>query len=182
MKKHIIAVLAIFAVSQSVLAEPTVLYDAGEEHTHAMDTYMRLFDKPARFQLPADARNQAALRQALAARAVMQSGSRRLPIRTPNMRPEKIDSRDAYFPNLIHPIFVIGADENSVRWLRTWRETLLKVGAIGWVVQAENDTELRALGEAGKGLRMLTMSGEQIPNVFGISTYPVLISSRSIEQ
>jgi integrating conjugative element protein (TIGR03765 family) len=76
----------------------------------------------------------------------------------------------------------VGADANSLAWLRTWREVLFNVGAVGWVVQAEDAGELRAIAEAGRGLRMMTLDGESIPEVFGVSSYPVLITSRAIEQ
>jgi integrating conjugative element protein (TIGR03765 family) len=149
-----------------------------------METYMRIFKAPARFSLPDSAENRKALQQEIAARAKAHghAGGVRVPIRTSNMRPARIESRDAYFPNLVTPVFIVGADANSLAWLRTWREVLFNVGAVGWVVQAEDAGELRAIAEAGRGLRMMTLDGESIPEVFGVSSYPVLITSRAIEQ
>ncbi|MFZ5603091.1 MAG: PFL_4695 family integrating conjugative element protein [Pseudomonadota bacterium] len=149
-----------------------------------METYLRVFKAPVRFSLPDSAENRRALQQEIAARAKAHgnAGGVRVPIRTANMQPARIESRDAYFPNLITPVFIVGADANSLAWLRTWRDALLKVGAIGWVVQAENADELRAIAEAGHGLRLMTLEGESIPEVFGLSSYPVLITSRAIEQ
>jgi integrating conjugative element protein (TIGR03765 family) len=180
------AVLCVFGwfLSVPVSAAPVVIHDAGPEHTQSMETYMRIFKAPARFSLPDSAENRKALQQEIAARAKAHghAGGVRVPIRTSNMRPARIESRDAYFPNLVTPVFIVGADANSLAWLRTWREVLFNVGAVGWVVQAEDAGELRAIAEAGRGLRMMTLDGESIPEVFGVSSYPVLITSRAIEQ
>lgn len=165
-------------------AEPTVIYDAGPASSQSMEAYVRILSTPKQFQLPKDAKAMALLQQKLSEKMQAQGSHRfvRVPIRTPNMRPARIESKDAYFANMITPIFIVGADANSLQWLRVWRDALTRVGAIGWVVQAENEQDLRAIADAGHGLRMMTMSGESIPQVFGISSYPVLISSRSIEQ
>ncbi|MGE0116212.1 MAG: PFL_4695 family integrating conjugative element protein [Steroidobacteraceae bacterium] len=166
------------------LAAPTVIYDAGAEASQPMDTYVHMVTTGKRFQIPKDAKAISHLQQKLAERMQASGGKRfvRVPIRTSNMLPARFESKDAYFANLISPIFIVGADPNSLQWLRVWRDTLARVGAIGWVVQAENAQDLRAIADAGHGLRMMTMSGESIPGVFGVATYPVLISSRSIEQ
>lgn len=168
----------------SAFAEPTVIYDAGPAQSQSMEAYVRILSTPKRFQIPKDAKSMAFLQQKISEKMQTYGGSRfvRVPIRTPNMRPARIESKDAYFANMITPIFIVGADANSLQWLRVWRDQLARVGAIGWVVQAENEHELRAIADAGRGLRMMTMSGESIPQVFGISSYPVLISNRSIEQ
>lgn len=180
------AVIGVVCVmlSDQVTAAPVIIHDAGPERTQSMETYLRIFKAPARFSLPDSAENRSALQQEIAARAKAHgnAGGVRVPIRTTNMHPTRIESRDAYFPNLITPIFIVGADANSLAWLRTWRYALLKVGAMGWVVQAENADELRAIAEAGRGLRLMTLTGESIPEVFGLSSYPVLITSRAIEQ
>lgn len=176
----LIASLLIMPVS----ATPVVIHDAGADKTQSMEKYMRIFHKPAQFTLPDDPVAQARLKKNLLARAAKHGGpgSVRVPIRTANMRPEKTSTRDAFFPNLSIPLFIVGADPASLNWLRHWRDALVKSGAVGWVVQAETEEELKAIAEAAAGLRLLAMSGESLPTIFGVETYPVLISERAIEQ
>lgn len=165
-------------------AAPNVIFDAGEKHSQSMETYLRVFKKPSQFVLPDDPASRERIRQELLDRAKIHGGygGVRVPIRTSALSPMRIESRDAYFPNLMTPLFVVGADSVSLAWLKQWREALLKVGAVGWVVQAENAEELRAIAEAGAGLRFMAMSGDALTEVFGVNGYPVLISQRAIEQ
>lgn len=171
-------------LAMPVSAAPVVIHDAGVDKTQPMEKYMRIFHKPAQFTLPDDPVALARLKKDLLTRAAKHGGtsSVRVPIRTTNMRPEKTETRDAYFPNLSIPLFIVGADPASLSWLRHWHDALAKSGAVGWVVQAETAEELKAIADAGAGLRLLVMSGESLPGIFGVNTYPVLISERAIEQ
>lgn len=165
-------------------AAPVVIYDAGEKSTQSMEAYMRVLRKPAQFVLPDDPETRARIQQDLLDRAKEHGGygGVRVPIRTSTMTPQRIASKDAYFPNLTMPIFIVGADPVSLAWLKQWREALLRVGAVGWVVQADDAQELRAVAEAGAGLRFMAMPGDALPDIFGVNGYPVLISERAIEQ
>lgn len=165
-------------------AAPVVIYDAGEQQTQPMDTYLQVLRKPAHFELPDDPNARAQIQHELRERARKYggSGSVRLPIRTTALTPLRIESRDAYFPNLMIPLFIVGADPMSLTWLKQWRSALLKVGAIGWVVQADNAQDLQAIAEAGAGLRFMAMPGDALNRIFGVKGYPVLISERAIEQ
>lgn len=165
-------------------AEPNVIFDAGKKHSQSMETYLRVFKKPSQFVLPDDAASRQRIQQELLDRASQHGGygGVRVPIRSQTLTPQRVASKDAYFPNLMTPLFVVGADPVSLAWLKQWREALLKVGAVGWVVQAENAEELRAIAEAGAGLRFMAMSGDALTDVFGVNGYPVLISQRAIEQ
>lgn len=176
------AALALVA-APSVLAAPSVVFDAGAAFSEPITRYTHVLDPQKRFQVPEDPAAKQRLQQQLLERIREHGGQMiRLPIRTPSMSPAPIKTQDAYFANLLMPIFVVGADQHSLQWLRAWHQTLVRVGAMGWVVQAENAEDLQAIAEAGKGLRMLTLSGDAIPKIFGVSSYPVLITSRSIEQ
>lgn len=181
--KLMVAALAML-VAVPLRAAPVVIYDAGNTSTQAMDAYTRVLGKPAQFVLPDDPETRARIQQDLLDRANKHGGygGVRVPIRTRNLTPQRIASKDAYFPNLSTPLFIVGADPVSLTWLKQWREALLKVGAVGWVVQAENAQELRAVAEAGAGLRFMAMPGDALANIFGVKGYPVLISERAIEQ
>lgn len=172
------------AMSVPVGASPQIIYDAGETKTQSMETYLRVLRKPAQFVLPDDPETRARIQQDLLARAAEHGGygGVRVPIRTRTMTPQRLTSKDAYFPNLSIPLFIVGADAMSLSWLQQWREALLKVGAVGWVVQAENEAELRAVAQAGAGLRFMALPGDPLSEIFGVNGYPVLISERAIEQ
>lgn len=169
-------------VGFNAYAAPVVLHDSG--NTESMENYTRVFSKPAKFVLPKDPQVIANIRNEID-RKIKAHGSAntvRIPIRTAGLQPGKFNSIDAYFPNLSLPIFVVGADPLSLEWLRKRRSTLAKVGAIGWVVQAESTADVRAIAEAGAGLRFIAFGGNNLQKLFGVSTYPVLISERSMEQ
>jgi integrating conjugative element protein (TIGR03765 family) len=50
------------------------------------------------------------------------------------------------------------------------------------LVQAETLEDLRVIAELANGLSILPASGSDIAKALGISHYPVLISTHSIEQ
>lgn len=168
----------------SVSAAPRMLYDASEGASQPIDPYLRVLRKSAQFVLPDDPATRSKIQQDLLAIGRKHGGYSgvHVPIRTSNLVPGRTTTRDAYFPNLAMPLFVVGADPLSLAWLKQWRTALVKVGAVGWVVQAENEQELRAVAEAGAGLRFMAAPGNALTGVFGIEVYPVLISERAIEQ
>lgn len=185
LRRLTMCVILMFIVTMpSARAGPVLIYDAGPQHTQSMNAYLRVLHKPPKFVLPDDPEARARIQRDLQRRARQQGhyGGVRVPIRTHTLTPQRIDSKDAYFPNLSVPLFVVGADPVSLAWLKQWREALLKVGAVGWVVQAESAQELRAVAEAGAGLRFMAMPGDALADIFGVNGYPVLISERAIEQ
>lgn len=178
-----VAVSCLFWVG-GMQAAPVVLHEGGEGATQSMATYLSVLNKPAQFSLPDDPEARQRIVQELQMRAAAQGGAGavRVPIRTRTLTPQTVKSQDAYFPNLLTPVFIVGADPFSLNWLKQWREALLKAGAVGWLVQAENAEDLKAVAEAGAGLRFMAMQGDALSQIFGINAYPVLISARAIEQ
>jgi len=66
--------------------------------------------------------------------------------------------------------------------LQDHRERLNEIGAVGMLVQADSLEDLRVIAKLADGLSILPASGSDIAQALGISHYPVLISTHSIEQ
>jgi len=152
-------------------AELTVIYDSG--HTQPIAPFPEIFDagnvspqqSPVPIKLPLGAADPQAW----------------LPIQSPGLTPGPVQSRSHDRP-FARPFFLIGSDVRSRQWLQDHRERLKAIGAVGMLVQAETLEDLRVIAELANGLFILPASGSDIAQVLGISHYPVLISTHSIEQ
>jgi integrating conjugative element protein (TIGR03765 family) len=106
---------------------------------------------------------------------------RLLPIRSPGLTPGKVAQRPID-QSFARPFFLIGADPVSRKWLATNRGELLRIGAVGMLVQAETVEDLRLVAELANGLPILPASATDIAEALGLSHYPVLISGKGIAQ
>ena len=104
-----------------------------------------------------------------------------LPIRSTGLAPGVLQSRAIPLP-LTRPVFLIGADAESLRWLSDHHQRLMDMGAIGMLVQADTLDDLAAVAAAADGLSILPASASDIAAALQISVYPVLISRDRIEQ
>ena len=105
-----------------------------------------------------------------------------LPIRTPEMTPGKVGKRAIDKPLLAQPLFLIGADELSQRWLRRHRPRLLQLNAVGMLVNAATARDLERVAAIADGLPIAPAPASDVARLLGLRHYPVLISSRWIEQ
>ena len=83
---------------------------------------------------------------------------------------------------LTRPVFLMGADAESLRWLTDHHQQLVDIGAVGMLVQADTLDDLAAVAAAADGLSILPASASDIATALQISVYPVLISRDRIEQ
>lgn len=104
-----------------------------------------------------------------------------LPIRSPGLAPGVLQSRAISLP-LTRPVFLIGADAESLRWVTDHHQKLIDIGAIGMLVQADTLEDLAAVAAAADGLSILPASASDIAAALKISVYPVLISRDRVEQ
>ena len=74
------------------------------------------------------------------------------------------------------PFFLVGSDELSLRWLAANAKTLREIGAVGLLVQADTQEDIRRVVEAAQGLSVTPGSGSDLARVLGIRHYPVLIT------
>ncbi len=174
-----LCVLGIFAAP--ALAAPVVIHDAG--NTRPLAPYLesvtvkrppaaRTGPDPSTFGPPQTSFDKSLL----------------LPIRTSEMSPGILDGTAPTpavrerLAQLTRPVFLIGADSQSVDWLARYRDRLQALGAIGMLVQVNTAEELAAVENAAGDVVIVPASGSMLAHVLGLRHYPVLISREGIEQ
>ncbi len=102
-----------------------------------------------------------------------------LPVRSPSLSPGLVEARRAP-TRLVQPLFLVGADPGSLRWLDEHRGRLRQLHAIGVLVQAETESDLEAVTAAAGGLPLIPASGEAFAEALQVWHYPVLITREGI--
>jgi len=160
---------AIGAVSAAAGADPPfMLYDLGA--TSPIAPYARAFN----------ARPLGPTRTVPHRHSVATFGGM-FPIITPELSPGEVEPRAILLPHLPRPFFLVGADQRSLRWLEARRERLRALRAIGLLIQARDEADLRAAIEAAGGLPILPVSGSDIARHLLLTHYPVLIGPDRLE-
>ncbi|NIB39781.1 integrating conjugative element protein [Pseudomaricurvus alkylphenolicus] len=105
-----------------------------------------------------------------------------LPITTPSMQPGKVTATPKALRYLQRPLFLVGADQESRNWLVEKREQLIRIGAVGLLVEAKDRQEIEAVLAIAEGLRLVPASAESFATKLGLSHYPILLSKEGWEQ
>jgi integrating conjugative element protein (TIGR03765 family) len=105
-----------------------------------------------------------------------------LPVRTPTMSPGKVDAYTVNLTQMSRPFFIIGSDSFSQKWLAKHAQKLVQLGAVGMLVQAETEADLRRIADLGPDLRIAPVNGTDVAKNLHLKHYPVLISSQVVEQ
>jgi len=105
-----------------------------------------------------------------------------LPVRTPTMSPGKVEAYAVNLTQMSRPFFIIGSDSFSQKWLAKHAQKLVQLGAVGMLVQAETEADLRRIADLGPDLRIAPVNGTDVAKNLGLTHYPVLISSQVVEQ
>ncbi|MCK9608011.1 MAG: integrating conjugative element protein [Methylomonas sp.] len=105
-----------------------------------------------------------------------------LPVKTPSLSPGKVMSRTIDRPYLDRPLFIVGADTLSMRWLRLHQAQLKQLKAMGLAVNVETLAQLQQLQNAAGGLAIHPLAGDAIAAQLALAHYPVLITASRIEQ
>ncbi|VTR37421.1 integrating conjugative element protein, PFL_4695 family [Serratia fonticola] len=74
-----------------------------------------------------------------------------LPVTTPELTPGKVESKALSLSGM-RPIFLIGDDELSRRWLSLRRDILGQLNAVGLVVNVASEAALNELKKHAEGL------------------------------
>jgi integrating conjugative element protein (TIGR03765 family) len=165
--------LAILHASQG-LAEPVVIFDTGK--TQSLAAYLPAIKPPTQ---TAFAAQTTAASLSVERLQVLEHS---LPVTTPELTPGNVETKTLSIPYLERPVFIIGADALSLQWLQRHRERLNTFHAVGWVVNVENAEQLAQLKQQAAPLELVALSGSELARQFGLSHYPVLISTTRIEQ
>ena len=162
--------LGLLLVPTLVAAESTVIYNSGNTRLLAPLLEVLGANEP-------QGRSADTSRPDLGAANI----ERLLPIRSPGLTPGEVEPRP-FDQRFARPFFFVGADLLSREWLVTNRDELLRMGAVGMLVQAETIEDLRVLTELANGLPILPAPATDIAAALGLSHYPVLISREGIGQ
>ncbi|MFL9676091.1 integrating conjugative element protein [Pseudomonas marginalis] len=104
-----------------------------------------------------------------------------LPVKSDHLSPGKVENRVINIPGLV-PLFLVGDDDRSRRWLASRADLLREINAVGLVVNVQNISALIALRELGVGLEMVPASADDLALRMGLQHYPVLVTATGIEQ
>ena len=172
-------------MNYSVLAELAVIYDSGETRPLA-PLLSPLLSKKTQSTAPAESSDHNPSSTSLLGPATL---GNLLPIRSPGLvvgdtadsqlSPEALARLAQGNPR---PFFLIGSDAVSVQWLATHHDTLRALGAVGMLVQADTEADVRRIAEVAQGLSISLGSGSDLAAALGIHHYPVLITRDGIRQ
>ena len=182
-QRGLIGLLVALALPVPVLAQLTVIYDSG--HTESIAPYLKTL-LPVESPPPtAGTANPTSDSNVLGPADI----SNLLPIRSPGLAPGALSPHTVSEDTLTRlalgsapPFFLIGSDPLSLRWLESHRAELQKLGALGMLVQAQTEPDVRAVAQAAQGLPITLGSASDIARTLGTSRYPVLISKKGFEQ
>jgi integrating conjugative element protein (TIGR03765 family) len=118
-------------------------------------------------------------RAASPARTPKRGEAAMLPVRSLKLSPGRGTARQV--PGWGCPVFLVGDDEISRRWLKANGARLEALGASGLVVQVEMAEALARLRALAPGLLLSPVCGDALAERFGLRHYPVLISATGIE-
>lgn len=104
-----------------------------------------------------------------------------MPVSTPALTPGKVEARALTLPGM-RPMFLIGDDDLSRRWLSLRRDVLGQLNAVGLVVNVASEGALNDLKKHADGLELLPVSGSDLATRLRLSHYPALLTEKGLEQ
>jgi len=184
-RKWLSALLLGAIMAPSAFAELTVIYDSG--HTQPLQPLLSplLSDREQRDN-PTESTGQNSLPAPNLGPAVI---SNLLPVRSPGLQVGNIADSQLN-PEVLtrlaqgnpRPFFLIGSDPVSLHWLEIHRDTLKTLGAVGMLVQADTEEDVRRVAGIAQGLSVTVGSGSDLAAALGVNRYPVLITREGIRQ
>tara|TARA_R110001592_G_scaffold316364_1_gene592796 strand:+ start:33511 stop:34041 length:531 start_codon:yes stop_codon:yes gene_type:complete len=107
------------------------------------------------------------------------------PVRTKAMSvgavgPEEMPNLPASY-QIVTPMFIIGDDPVSLRWLVDNRELLISKKAVGLVVNVETSARMDEIRRtAGEGILLSVSPGDDIAESLGIKHYPFYVDRNGV--
>ncbi len=152
-------------------AELTIIYDSG--NTKPIAPFLKVFESTDKIRQQTPIPKKPPLGAA--------DPEAWLPIQSPGLTPGVVKAR-AHNRPFARPFFLIGSDMRSWQWLQDHRDQLKEIGAVGMLVQADTLEDLQTTANMSGGLSIMPASASDIAKALGVSHYPVLITSKGIEQ
>lgn len=104
------------------------------------------------------------------------------PLKVKGLEVGRVEKRGAEFPQLTSPVCVIGSDDQSLSWLVSYYDQLVKLGARCLLVQVKDQKQLARVAKFSKDIPVMPdLTGISV-QLFKLKHYPVLISKKWIEQ
>ena len=182
-----LGLLLSLGLSAKALAELTVIYDNGQTRPLA-PLLEPLMADDAPTSEPAESATLNPLSSPLSSDGPADLRNL-LPVRSPGLTVGDI-AGSALRPEVLallaqgnpRPLYLIGSDATSLRWLVSHRDVLEDLGAVGMLIQAETETDVRRVAEVAQGLSITLGSGSDLAAALAIDRYPVLITPDGIRQ
>jgi len=162
--------LCLWVVARAFANNLTIIYDSGD--TQPLAPFLEVFG-----EFPESESTDAAGSPSLGAAELRQL----LPIKSPGLTPGPVVGQKIARP-FTAPMFLIGSDPLSTRWLLYHRARLAKIGAIGLIVEVPDEAALQRIIALAAGLTLLPASGSDLVKSLSLTHYPVLITQDGIEQ
>ncbi|HAT6801819.1 TPA: integrating conjugative element protein [Citrobacter freundii] len=103
------------------------------------------------------------------------------PVVSSRLHPGAVAPRSLSLPGMT-PLFILGDDPLSLRWLAQHREKLKSLNATGLVVNVASEERLEILRRGGNGLTLLPAGGDDLAQRLQLNAYPVLITDSELSQ
>ncbi|TKV13924.1 integrating conjugative element protein [Citrobacter sp. wls619] len=103
------------------------------------------------------------------------------PVVSHSLHPGTVTPRPLSLPGMT-PLFLIGDDPQSLRWLSQRRAELKSLNATGLVVSVGSQARFEALQQQAPGIILLPASGDDLAARLQLDTYPVLITDAGLSQ
>lgn len=106
------------------------------------------------------------------------------PIHSKSLTPGKIlnNKKQSLQKNLASPVFIVGDDILSIKWMTYYEKQLEKLNAKGFVVNVDSKYRMSELHKKFSNLTLIPIPGEQVFKWLNLEHYPILISNKLIEQ
>lgn len=100
---------------------------------------------------------------------------------TSDLTPGDVDAQHLELQGLHYPLFVIGDDERSFKWVIAHQQFLKNIHAIGIVTNIDNEAAYHKLQQQ-IGLPLIPASLEGLEHIIPVQHYPFLINNYELSQ
>lgn len=160
-----------------VHAEPRIIYQGS--NSISLDEYFRVFHSVQENERFTDADE---VEKITPVPPIPDTTHGFFPLFTEGLTVGTVPKTARYSPNLSAPIFVVGSDAVSLRWLQKNLPVLKQNHAVGWVVEAPSVEAFAQIRAVAEDVLLFPVDGSILLTHFQLTHYPALISERVIEQ
>lgn len=153
--------LLLSLVHTTAVPEPMIIHDSGR--TVSIKHYFETLNLPEEQKIPVEK-------------------SKYENIKTPEMTVGKVQTKKVNLPMLMSPIFLVGTDNQSKQWLSSNKGALIKMSAIGMIINTTSEQDTVDTLNLASGLMVTTASASTLARRFKLRHYPILITKSRVQQ